>query len=153
MRMITISIDRSRVDRLRRAYKVVEVFPGTEGCTPDTYREICIPDAHHRFADWAVEEGLGLESMFLQDDVLLPTGGDILDRMTAETYDETGKELIVFGQTEADGQVAPKAFTATPRIWEMIAGVWTGTGRIIPAWMPLVQEYGVVLNKARNIAD
>lgn len=59
--------------------------------------------------------------------------------------------LLIFGQTEPDGRVAPKAFAASPEIWLLLAEVWDGEGRIIPAWMPIVEKYGEVLNVTRNL--
>lgn len=150
MRLIAISISPSRIYKLQNIYRqTVEVFPGTEGCTAENYRDVCIPDAHHRQAQAAVAERLGLETVVMQDDVLLPTGGDILDRTVADA----DSELIVFGQTESTGIVVPKAWTATPRIWKLIAAVWTGVGKVGPAWMPIVESEGVVLDITRNIGE
>lgn len=147
MRYIAVSIDVTRQARMRRILPALEIFPGTEGCDADNYRLICIPDAYRRLADWAVGEGLDREAIVMQDDVWIPHGSGF-DMWFAE-YDQF--PLLILGHTEPDGGVAPKAFSATPEIWSMLGEVWDGTSRIIPAWMPIVEEYGEVLDVTRGL--
>lgn len=141
MRHIAISINGARVDRLRRFLPLIEVFPGTEGCTKADYRQVCIPNAYYRFEAWAVSEGIGIETIVMQDDVWLPHGPGFEDM-----HYSYPSNLIIYGKTESSGIVVPKAFAATPAVHLLLKDVWTGEGRIGPAWMPVVEEYGLVLD-------
>lgn len=148
MRHIVVSIDRGRTDKLRRMYRGLEIFPGVDGCSddPEDYRKVCIPQAYRNVTEWAVSEGLGREAIVMQDDVWMPNGPGF-DKWQAK-YETP---LLIFGQTEPDGGVAPKAFAASPEIWQLLAEVWDGEGRIIPAWMPIVKKYGKVLDVTRDL--
>lgn len=147
MRYVAVSIDQHRIDILRRILPDVEVFEGTRGCDLYNFRQVCIPDAYHRLGQWALAEGLGRETIVMQDDVWIPHGPGFDDWISewAEV------PLLILGQTESTGNVAPKAFSATPEIWLLLADAWDGTGRIIPAWMPIVEQYGTVLNVCRGL--
>lgn len=147
MRYITLSVDENRQYRQRKIWPDLEVFVGFSDCDPRFFRLYCIPESYRQASAWAVSEGLGRETIFMQDDVWLPHGPGF-ENWFAQ-YDAA--PLLILGQTEADGGVAPKAFSATPEIWELLAGVWTGEGRIIPAWMPIVEEYGLVLDVAKGL--
>jgi hypothetical protein len=146
MRFITLSVNAARVDRLRRFLPDIEVFAGTEGCDRSNYRTVCIPDSYYRFEQWAVAEGIGLETVVMQDDVWIPHGGGFEDM-----HYSYPSNLIIYGRTEPDGTVVPKAFSATPAVHLLLADVWTGEGRIGPAWMPLVEEYGLVLDVTQDM--
>jgi hypothetical protein len=146
LRYISLSIDRARVHRQRRIWRDLEIFTGVTGCDPYNYRQVCIPQAYRNLSQWAVGEGLGRETIVMQDDVWLPHGPGF-DRWFAQY----SAPLVVLGHTESNGGVAPKAFAADPEIWVMLSEVWTGEGRIIPAWMPIVSEYGLVLDVTRGL--
>lgn len=146
MRYVTISIDQLRAQQQRRMWPDLEVFPGVTGCGPDDYRVNCIPQAYRNVARSAVEEGWGRETIVMQDDVWMPHGPgfDLWNR-------PFWNPLVVYGQREHDGRVAPKAFSATPEIWLQLQQVWNGTDRVIPSWQPIVEEHGLVLDVTRNI--
>lgn len=125
---------------------MLEVFEATGGCTNLDYRDICIPETYRRLAIWAVDEGLSRDDIVMQDDVWGPNGGGLEGyNLSYETM------LLVYGTTESTGLVVPKMFSADETIWQALTEVWTGEGRIGPAWMPLVEEYGIVLNETRQI--
>lgn len=146
MRLVTISLDPSRVRKQRKVYPDLEVFEATGGCTNVDFRQVCIPETYRRLAVWAVEEGLGRSDIVMQDDVWGPNG-DGLDGYN-RSFDTS---LLIYGTTEVSGMVAPKMFSASPEVWQLLTEVWTGEGRIIPAWTPIVEEYGLVLDVCRNI--
>lgn len=131
---------------MRRIYPSVEKFEGVAGCGPDDYRWRCIPKSYQRLATQAVRQKWGRETVVLQDDVLIPQGAG-LDSYNAKL----DSPFLIYGQTEPDGQVAPKAFSATPEMWAELGKVWDGKQRIIPAWMPLVETYGLVLDVVRDL--
>jgi len=146
LRLVTISLNPGRVRIQRRIFPTLEVFEATGGCTNLDYRQVCIPETYRRLALWGVEEGLDRKTVVMQDDVWMPHGGGL------EGYvDSFDTPLLVFGTTEADGVVVPKAFSASPEIWQALTAVWDGETRIGPAWMPLIEQYGTVLNVTRNI--
>lgn len=147
MRYVAVSIEPSRIDKLRWLLPDLEVFEGTRGCDLYNFRQVCIPDAYHRLGQWAVSEGLDRESIIMQDDVWIPHGPGF-DGWIAEWAEVP---FLILGQTESNGGVAPKAFSATPEVWQLLARVWDGERRIIPAWMPIVEEYGEVLNVTRGL--
>lgn len=149
MRYVAVSIDQSRIDKLRWIIPDVEVFEGTRGCDLYNYRQVCIPNTYHRLGEWAVSEGIGRETVVMQDDVWIPHGPGF-DNWISEWDAEP---FIILGQTEPNGQVAPKAFLAEQFIWRKLAQVWDGEGRIIPAWMPIVEEYGMVLDVTRGLGS
>lgn len=146
MRLVTISLDPSRVRRQRRVFPTLEVFEATGGCTNLDYRDECIPETYRRLAIWAVGEALGRDDIVMQDDVWGPNGGGLAGyNLSFDT------PLLVYGNTESTGLVVPKMFSAALEIWELLKEVWTGEGRIGPAWQPIVEEYGLVLDVTRQI--
>lgn len=146
MRLITISLDPSRVRRQRRVYPTLEVFEASGGCTSLDYRDMCIPETYRRLALWALAEKLDRDDIVMQDDVWGPNGPGF------EGYNLSfDTPLLVYGNTEASGLIVPKMFSAMGWIWQMLSEVWTGEGRISPAWRPIVDEYGMVLNETRQI--
>lgn len=147
MRFVSISLDPSRIRVQRKVVPDLEVFEATGGCNNLDYRKVCIPKTYHRLGEWALAEGLGRETIVMQDDVWVPHGPGF-DHWISEWAEVP---LLILGQTEKSGAVAPKAFSATPEIWSLLAGVWTGEGRIIPAWMPIVEEHGTVLNVCQSM--
>lgn len=146
MRIITISLDPSRVRIQRKIWPTLEVFEATGGCTNLNYRDVCIPETYRRLALWALEENLGRDDIVMQDDVWGPNGPGF------EAYNASfPTALLVYGRTEKTGLVVPKMFSAQGWVWQMLSEVWTGEGRISPAWAPIVEEYGMVLDETRNI--
>lgn len=146
MRIISVSLDPSRIRIQRKVFPDLEVFEATGGCTSLDFRQVCIPETYRRLAIWAVEVGLSRDDIVLQDDVWGPNG-DGLEGYNA-SYDTP---LLIYGATERTGLVVPKMFSAAPYIWEALTEVWTGEGRIGPAWMPLVESVGLVLNETTQL--
>lgn len=149
MRIVSVSLDPSRIRIQRKLFPNLEVFEATGGCTSLDFRQVCIPKTYHRLGQWALSEGLGRETLVMQDDVWSPNGPGF-DGWISEW---AAMPLLILGQTEPSGQVAPKAFSASPEIWVRLAEVWDGEGRIIPAWMPIVEEYGMVLDVCRRLGS
>lgn len=147
LRIVVISCDPGRWKAMQKIYPTAELFEATYG--PDeNYRQAYIPKTYQRFEAFAVKKGLGRETVIFQDDVYMSHGGGTAMERYNNSFD-TG--LLVYGQTEPSGMVAPKAFSASPEIHRKLAEVWEGTTRIGPAWMPLVEEHGVVLDVTRNL--
>lgn len=146
MRYVALSIRPDRIVKLRRFIPEVEVFPGVEGCGPSDYRQNCIPLSYRNAAATGKTEGWGRDVIFMQDDVWIPHGPGFDDWINSYT-----QPLVVLGKTESTGIVIPKAFTAAFPIWGMLADVWTGEGRIGPAWMSVVEEWGVVLDVTQQL--
>ena len=146
MRIIVISVNPTRLQTMRRIFPTLELFEGTSGCDKENYREVCIPQTYHRLEEKAVAENWGRETIIFQDDVLLSLGPGL------ESYNNRFDiELLIYGTTEKDGTVAPKGFSASQMVHGLLAEAWDGTGRIIPAWMPIVSQYGLVLDVLRNL--
>ena len=146
MRIIVISINDTRLKTMRRIFPTLEHFQGTTGCDKENYREVCIPQTYKRLEEKAVAENWGRETIIFQDDVLLSLGPG-LERYNAR-FDT---ELLIYGTTEPDGMVAPKGFSASPMVHGLLAEVWDGVSRIIPAWMPIVDQYGLVLDEVKQL--
>lgn len=140
-RFIVISVDAGRLYNMRRLLPQFEVFTGTSGCTQHDYRQVCIPDTYKRLAEWAVEDGLGRESVVLMDDVWIPNGPGFDGWQ--RSFDVP---LLILGHDMDEGFVDPRAFSATPEIWVELSKVWRGEGRIWRDWDPVVKEYGMNLN-------
>lgn len=98
-----------------------------------------IPISYAYLAHQAVDEGWGLDTVVVQDDV----------RFTEDPLPESSASLVVYGQGDAK-HVCPRAFAATPDIWEQLAGVWKG-GPVCLTWRPVVRKHGAVLNVTRHL--
>lgn len=147
LRVVVISINNTRLQTMRRIFPAAELFEGTTGCDKDNYREICIPKTYQRLEQKALADGWGRETVIFQDDVLLPMGAGL------ESYNARfDTELLVYGTSEPTGMVAPKGFSASPMVHGLLAEVWDGTARIVPAWTPIVNEHGLILNVLRNLS-
>jgi hypothetical protein len=145
MRLISISLDPTRVQIQRKIWPDLEVFEATGGCTSD-YRIVCIPKTYKRLAAHAVKHKWGRETVVAQDDVWPPHGPGF------EAWQRSFQvPLLIFGQRETPTAVAPKAFSADRAIWKRLKQVWDGKARVIPAWMPIVDNYGLVLDVTREL--
>lgn len=145
--IVVISIDPTRLQTMRRIFPALRHFEGVNGCGSDNYRTVCIPKTYHRLGQTALAERWDRETVVFQDDIVLSLGAG-LERHNAR-FDVP---LLIYGQTESDRRVAPKAFSANRNIWRKLAEVWDGTGPIVGAWQPIVQEYGLVLDLVKEIA-
>lgn len=145
--IVVISIDPTRLNTMRRIFPTLRHFQGVNGCDQDNYRTVCIPRTYHRLGQTALIERWDRETIIFQDDVLLSMGRG-LEEHNARFH----VPLLIYGQTESDRRVAPKAFSADRDIWHRLAGVWDGTGPVVGAWQPIVQEYGLVLDLTKDIA-
>lgn len=148
MQIIVISINDKRLHTMRRMFPNARLFEGVSGCGKDNYREVCIPKTYQALEEKAVAENWGRETIIFQDDVLLSMG----EKGLARHNDRFDTQLLIYGTTEKDGNVAPKGFSATPGIHAQLAAAWDGTGRIVPAWMPIVRQYGLVLDLLTNLS-
>lgn len=122
---------------------VVSHWPGRRAQIPDDWEvwetPHLIPISYAYLAHQAVREQWGLDTIIVQDDV----------RFTEDPLSESSAKLVIYGQGD-ENHVCPRAFAATPEIWEELAGVWKG-GPVCLTWQPIVHKHGDILNVTEHL--
>lgn len=139
IKVIHLDRDVERLGRLRRHYARTgldyELFPAVYS----DEKFVGIAQTMHNVAVTAVGEGWDPGTVVCQDDVRWP-----------RHIPEPSAPLTVYGTLSPSldgwGHICPRAFCATPAIWQLLLEVFDGVTKACDAWRPVVEEHGVILN-------